>query len=139
MTQSAEIVSVSQDNKEALVCPIVTNACLSCKEGCSRRGSPFTALNKKNLQIKKGDLAVIAASKSAEAAQAVVSLLIPAACAVAALQLANPISLALWKVPSSEGFKALCVLAGILIPSAAALALSRFKIRPSKPYIEKVF
>ena len=139
MTQSAEIVSVSEDNKEALVCPIVTNACLSCKEGCARRGTPFKATNPNGFAIKAGDVAQISASHTAEGVQALFSLLIPAACAVAACFFSNPISQALWKVPSSEGFKALCVLIGILIPSAAVMALSRFKIRPSKPFIEKIF
>lgn len=139
MTQSAEIVSVSQDGKEAQVCPIVTNACLSCKERCARRGTPFTAVNKDNLPIKKGDLVRIAAPKKAEAAQAVLSLMIPAACAIAAYKLSTPISQALWQKAAQENFKALCVLLGILIPSAAVLALSRFRIRPSKPFIEKIF
>ena len=139
MTQSAEILSVSDDNKEALVCPIVTASCLSCKERCARRGNPFTALNKNDLPIKKGDLVRIAASKKAEAAQAVAALLIPAVCSVASYIASSPISRFLWKVESSEGFKAFCVLLGIMLPSAAVLALSRFRIRPSKPFIEKIF
>ncbi len=138
MTQSAEVMSVSDDKKEALVCPIVTASCISCKEHCGRRGSPFAALNKASLPIKQGDLVLIAASKTAEAAQAVLSLLLPAAGAVAAYFASGPASRAIWQADSSEGFKALCVLLGILIPSAAVLALSRFRIRPSKPFIEKI-
>ena len=139
MTQSAEVISVSKDNKEALVCPLVTNACLSCKEACSRRGKPFAASNSKALEIKRGDLVLLAASKKAEEVQALLSLLIPAAGAAASFFAASPISQALWQKAASEGFKAFCVLLGILIPSAAVMALSRFKIRPSKPYIEKIF
>ena len=139
MTQSAEIISVSADNKEAQVCLVVTASCLSCKEKCPRRGSPFAALNKNGLPIKKGDLVTIAASKKAEAAQAVLSLLVPAACAVASYFFSAPISRALLRSEPQENFKALCVLLGILIPSAAVLALSRFRIRPSKPFIEKIF
>ena len=139
MTQSAEVISVSDDGKEAQVCPIVTSSCLTCKDRCGRRGNPFAALNKANLPIKKGDLVLIAAPKKAEAAQAVLSRLIPAACAMAAYLAASPISRALWQSQSSEGFKAFCVLLGILVPSAAVMALSRFRIRPSKPFIEKIF
>lgn len=139
MTQSAEVISVSEDGKEAEVCPIVTGACLTCKEGCARRGSPFKALNKSGLAIKAGDLVQIRASHAAESLQAVISLLIPAACAVAAYFLSAPISRALFRQEATEGFKAFCVLIGILIPAAGALALSRFKIRPATPFIEKIF
>mgnify|MGYP002623533440 CR=1 FL=1 len=139
MTQNAEVISVSQDGKEVQVRPIVTDACLSCKEGCARRGSPFTALNAQGFSLKAGDLVRITASQTAESLQAVFSLLIPAATAIIACFLANPISRALWQKQSSEGFKALCVLAGIIIPGAAVLALSRFKIRPSKPCVDKLY
>lgn len=139
MTQSAEVISVSDDKKEALVRPIVTDACLSCKEGCARRGNPFAAANPQGFELKAGDLVRITASQAAESLQAVLALLIPAACAVASFFMATPLSQALWQEESSEGFKALCVLAGILIPSAAVLALSRFKLRPSKPHIDKVY
>lgn len=139
MTQNAEVISVSEDKKEAQVCPIVTDACLSCKEGCARRGSPFKASNDQGFELKAGDLVRITASQTAESLQAVLSLLAPAAFAVACFFTANPISRALWQKESSEGFKALCVLIGILIPGAAVMALSRFKIRPSRPKIDKVF
>ena len=139
MTQSAEVISVSEDGKEAEVCPIVTDACLTCKEGCARRGSPFKALNKNGLPLKAGDLVSITASQTAESLQAVFSLLIPAACAVSAFFLSGPASRALWQKESSEGFKAFCVLIGILVPGAAVMALSRFKIRPAKPFIENIF
>ncbi len=139
MTQNAEVISVSEDGKEAEVCPIVTDACLTCKEGCARRGSPFKALNKSGFSIKAGDLVRITASQTAESLQAVFSLLIPAACAVTAFFLSGPASRALWQKESSEGFKAFCVLLGILIPGAAVMALSRFKIRPSQPVIDKLY
>ena len=139
MTQNAEVISVSQDGKEAEVCPIVTDACLSCKEGCARRGSPFKATNDQGFELKAGDLVRITASQTAESLQAIFSLVIPAAIAVSAYFLANTLSRALFRKESSEGFKALCVLAGILISGAAVMALSRFRIRPSRPKIDKVF
>ena len=40
---------------------------------------------------------------------------------------------------ATEGFKAACALVGIIIPATIVFAVSRFKIRPSRPYIEKVF
>ena len=139
MTQSAEVISVSPDNKEAQVCPIVTEACLSCKEGCARRGSPFAALNPQGFCIKAGDLVRITASQTAEGLQAIFSLLMPALFAVAAFFLANPISRALWQRESADGFKALCVLIGILFSGSLVMALSRFRIRAAKPIIDKVF
>lgn len=139
MTQNAEVISVSQDGTEAQVCPIVTDACLSCKETCARRGSPFTASNSQGFALKAGDLVRITASQTAESLQAIFSLLIPAAVAVSAYFLANPLSRSLFRKDSSEGFKALCVLAGILIPGTVVMALSRFRIRPSRPKIDKVY
>ncbi len=139
MIQQAVILSVKKDKKEAIVSPLITGACLSCKEGCAQRGTPFTVKNSKDLDIKEGNVVSISASKKAEGIQSVISLLLPAACAFAAFFASAPLSLALWQAPASEGFKAACVLAGILIPGTAVLALSRFKIRPSTPFIDKVF
>lgn len=139
MIHQAVILSVREDKKEATVSPLITGACLSCKEGCAQRGSPFPVSNAKNFDIKEGQIVQIAASKRDEAVQSILSLLIPVISAVAAYFAAAALSRTLWHTSASEGFKAVCVLIGILIPSGVILALSRFKIRPSKPQIEKIF
>lgn len=139
MEQTAFIVSVSSDNSSAEVLPMITGACLSCKERCAQRGNPFTVVNKKNLELKEGSVVTISASKTAEAVQSLISLFAPVLGAVAMFFLAPLISQTLLHREPTEGFKAMCSLAGIVVPAMIAFAVSRFKIRPAKPYIEKVF
>ena len=138
MMQSAFVVSVSDDNSQAQVLPMITGACLSCKEQCAQRGTPFTVSNEKKFEIKEGSIVSITTSPKAEAVQSILSLCAPVLCAIAAFFFAPPISMAIFHQTATEGFKAACALAGIIIPATIVFAVSRFKIRPSQPYIEKV-
>lgn len=139
MIRSAFVVSVSEDNSQAQVLPMITGACLSCKEQCAQRGTPFAVSNDKNFEIKEGSIVSIATSQKAEAVQSIISLCAPVLCAIAAFFLAPSISTTFFHKAATEGFKAACALVGIIIPATIVFAVSRFKIRPSRPYIEKVF
>lgn len=139
MIRSAFVVSVNDDNSQAQVLPMITGACLSCKEQCAQRGTPFTVSNDKNFEIKEGSIVTIATSPKAEAVQSIISLCTPILCAIAAFFISPSISMAVFHQAATEGFKAACALAGIIIPATIVFAVSRFKIRPSRPYIEKVF
>ncbi|MDE5775297.1 MAG: hypothetical protein K2H67_00260, partial [Treponemataceae bacterium] len=74
MIRSAFVVSVSEDNSQAQVLPMITGACLSCKEQCTQRGTPFAVSNDKNFEIKEGSIVSIATSQKAEAIQSIISL-----------------------------------------------------------------
>ncbi len=139
MIRSAFVVSVNDDNSQAQVLPMITGACLSCKEQCAQRGTPFTVSNDKNFEIKEGSIVTIATSPKAEAVQSIISLCTPILCAITAFFISPSISMAVFHQAATEGFKAACALAGIIIPATIVFAVSRFKIRPSRPYIEKVF
>lgn len=139
MIHTAFVVSVSDDNSQAQVLPMITGACLSCKERCAQRGMPFSVSNEKKFEIKKGSVVSIANSQKAEAVQSIISLFAPVLCAIAAFFFSPAISQTFFHRPATEGFKAACSLAGIIIPAAIVFAVSRFKIRPARPYIEKVF
>lgn len=138
MIRSAFVVSVSDDNSQAYVLPMITGACLSCKERCAQRGTPFAVSNDKQFEIKEGSIVTIATSPKAEAVQSIISLCAPVLCSIAAFFLSPSISLAFFHKAATEGFKAACTLGGIIIPAAIVFAISRFKIRPSRPYIETV-
>lgn len=139
MIQTAFVVSVNDDNSQAQVLPMITGACLSCKERCAQRGTPFVVSNEKKFELKVGSVVTIATSKKAEAVQSVISLFAPVLCAVVAFLISPSISEAFFHRAATEGFKAACTLGGIIIPAAIVFAVSRFKIRPARPYIEKVF
>lgn len=139
MIQTAFVVSVSDDNSQAQVLPMITGPCLSCKERCAQRGAPFSVSNEKKFEIKEGSIVSIATSKKAEAVQSIISLCAPIMCASLAFIFSPNISQIFFHRPATEGFKAACSLAGIIIPAVIVFAVSRFKIRPARPHIEKVF
>lgn len=138
MIKQAVIVSVSEDKKTATVSPLLTGHCLSCKEGCAKRGSPFPVANVKNLEIAAGKQVIISSSKKIEALQSILSLFFPVITAVLMYRLSFPLSRLFFSAEPQEGFKAVCVLCGILVSSGIVLAISHFRIIPAKPEITEV-
>ena len=59
MIEQAQVILVSPDKKSAVIVPIITGHCISCKEACARRGNPFEASNPKLLDIKEGSIVII--------------------------------------------------------------------------------
>ena len=55
MVDNALIINLSEN--EIQVVPLISDACINCqKSGCTKQGKPFSVVNPKNLEIKKGDI-----------------------------------------------------------------------------------
>ncbi len=130
MKEKALVTKVEQN--EITVIPLITDACLSCTKGCAKQGKPFTVTNPYNLEVKKGSIVKVAASKTSENIQGIFALLLPIIFAAAGFFLASPIA-SLFGKKAGEGTKALCVLSFLFISAAAVFFISRkikFKGRP---------
>ncbi len=111
-------------DKNIVVIPLITNACLSCAEGCAKRGKPFSVSNPKNFTIKKGSIVKIAAGGKIQIIQGFFSLIFPTLCAVAGYFLANPIA-AFFHRKATEGLHAGCTLLFLALSSLAVFFISR--------------
>lgn len=130
MKEKALVTEIKQ--KEITVIPLITDACLSCTKGCAKQGKPFTVTNPNNLNVKKGSIVKIAASKKSENIQGIIALLLPVVFATAGFFLATPIA-SLFGKTAGEGTKAICVLSFLFISAATVFFTSRkfkFKGRP---------
>lgn len=130
MKEKALVTKVEQN--EITVIPLITDACLSCTKGCAKQGKPFAVNNPNNLEVKKGSIVKVAASKSSENIQGIIALLLPVAFAALGFILAEPLA-SLFGKTAGEGTKAICVLSLLFISGAAVFFLSRkikFKGRP---------
>ena len=76
MVDNALIINLSEN--EIQVVPLISDACINCqKSGCTKQGKPFSVVNPKNLEIKKGDIVKLKASANSQTIQGFVSLIIP--------------------------------------------------------------
>jgi len=125
------------EGTSVLVIPLITNACLSCKEGCAKQGRPFTVSNSRGFQLATGMVVRIGASAKAELFQAVFSLLFPVLCAFAGYFAAAPAASLAGK-KATEGMHAGFVLAGLFVSALLVFLVSRFKIRLTKPEITEI-
>jgi hypothetical protein len=121
------------------VVPLITDACMSCHDGCAKQGHPFTVINPHNFEIARGTVVKIGTSVKTEIFQGLFSLCFPIACAVAGYYAADPLALCITGHPAMEGMHAGCVLAGLLSSSLLVFLSSRFIIRLVKPEITAIF
>ncbi len=132
MHDTAVVTAISKDG--VTVIPLITNACLSCKEGCAKRGHPFSALNSKNLPVKIGSIVKIGTFKKNEVLQGLFSLVFPILCAAAGYFAATPAAGA-FGIQVSEGLQALFVLLGLALSTMLVFLLSRNMIHLIRPEI----
>ena len=86
MVDNALIINLSEN--EIQVVPLISDACINCqKSGCTKQGKPFSVVNPKNLEIKKGDIVKLKASANSQTVQGFVSLIIHSSCGGAQAQL----------------------------------------------------
>jgi uncharacterized membrane protein YoaK (UPF0700 family) len=123
--------------QDILVVPLITDACLSCKNGCAKRGKPFTVSNKKNLPVQTGTIVKISASPLKQAVQGITALLFPVICAVAGY-LAAPAAARTIGRPVTEGFRAGLVLLFLALSSLIVYLLSRSSIHLTKSEIAEI-
>jgi hypothetical protein len=119
------------------VIPLITGACMSCKEGCAQRGHPFAVANPNNLDVKKGTVVKIGSSPTAAIVQGILSLLVPVICAAAGYFAATPAA-SLLGLTVTDAFQAGTVLICLLGSCTIVFSVSRFRIRLTKPLITEV-
>lgn len=135
MNEKGMVTSV--DESSVTIIPLITDACLSCKNGCAKRGKPFTVSNPKSFDISKGSIVRIGVAKNVQAVQGLVSLLFPFGAAVAGYFCASPIA-SLFGKSAGDGIKAICVLSFLLISAAIVFIVSRKNPVVGKPEIVEV-
>lgn len=138
MKRRAVVISINEKKNTAIVSPLITGHCVSCKENCAYRGSSFEARIATNLKIEHGSVVTIGTSKKNEAIQSIVSLLVPVLCAIFAYIVSPKISRIIFARDATEGFKATFVLLAMFVSCAFIYCASRFLIRPVKPVIQEV-
>jgi hypothetical protein len=113
--------------------------CTSCESAgtCTKRGTPFKAVNPSNFTVKAGDTVSLASSPEARFAQGVYALLFPVMFAVAGYA-CTPLVLGLAGVVAGEGLKALGVLVCMFAAAGIVLVTRKFAKKVVKPEITGV-
>jgi hypothetical protein len=136
MHDKAVVTSVNGQN--IVVVPLITDACLSCQNGCAKRGKPFSVFNKKNLDVTPGSIVKIGASAFQQALQGIVALLFPVACAIAGY-LCAPALAAHFHKDATDALQALLVLVFLALSGLVVFLFSRSNIHVSKSEIIEVY
>ena len=136
MVDNALIIHLSES--EIQVVPLISDACINCqKSGCTKQGKPFSVVNPKNLEIKKGDIVKLKASANSQTVQGFVSLIIPILGAIFGFFLggflANKFSF-----NNVEMFQALGVLLGLIITAILVFIFSKKSLKLRKTEIVEV-
>lgn len=112
--------------------------CASCASGSScRKNSCFEVSNPKNFSVKKGDEILVCASKTAQALQGIVSLLLPVIFAVIGY-VAVPFAAQKFGRTISADERAVAVLLFLFLSSAAVFVFTRKFPVPGKAEILEV-
>lgn len=136
MYRKGLVIDVGEE--EVTVLPLISDACSSCSQECSKRGSSYCVSNPRRLDVKKGSIVGITAPAKVQAAQGIVSLLFPFICAVLGYFLSAPLS-SFFSIDLTEGFKAICVLVFLFLSSLLVFTLARFLPLPGKLEIVQLY
>lgn len=135
MVEKALVTEVNAN--EITIIPLITDACLNCKQGCAKQGKPFSVTNPQNLSVIKGSIVKVGSSKLTEGLQGILSLAVPVICAASGFFAAGPIA-KLFGITAGEGLKALCVLLFLFISATVIFFLSRKLKFAGKPRILEI-
>lgn len=115
---------VNNINGKITVIPLKKDECVSCPAACGKNSSILEVSNPLNLDLKKGSLVLINASKKVQVLQGFFSLFIPIFCAILGYFLASPI-LSIFHKTAKDGAKALFVLIFLLLSASVVYFISR--------------
>ena len=83
MRNTVKVIAIKENNAVEVV-PLITDACIGCKNStCTKQGHPFIVHNPENLPVYPGAIVKITASALRQALQALLSLCLPLAAAIA--------------------------------------------------------
>lgn len=126
MRDKAIVVSVSEKN--ILVKPLLTGACINCKKSsCAKQGTPFAVSNPQHFPVKAGSIVTLTAGKAAQSFQALFALLLPIASSIAGYLAA----------PENEKSRAIWSIAGFILATVIVFAVTRL-FPPQKSSIASV-
>lgn len=136
MVDNAIIIDISE--KDILVRPLITDACINCeKSGCAKQGKPFSVVNPKKFEIKKGDIVKLKANSVSQTLQGFFSLIVPILGAVLGFVLGEILANH-FKINNVELFQASGVILGLIITSTIIFLLSKTKLQLKKSEIVEV-
>lgn len=136
MVDNAIIIDISE--KDILVRPLITDACINCeKSGCAKQGKPFSVVNPKKFEIKKGDIVKLKANSVSQTLQGFFSLIVPILGAVLGFVLGEILANH-FKIKNVELFQASGVILGLIITSTIIFLLSKTKLQLKKSEIVEV-
>ncbi|MBR4004571.1 MAG: SoxR reducing system RseC family protein [Treponema sp.] len=130
-------VVVSTQNNTISVTPLKKAGCASCTAECGHKSNSFVTANPFNLPVKTGDIVMIENSRKTQALQGIFSLVFPVASAVAGYFLMPKIA-HLFGKESGDGFRAIGVLAFLLLASLIVYISSRTFLPPERPQISSI-
>lgn len=120
MKDKAIVVEIKENS--VTVVPLITDACISCTSPCTKRGKPFSVVNKNNFALSKGSIVSIGASKIQQMIQGFFSLLFPIVCSVTGY---NICPLFFKNKAVSEGTRMIFVLAFLAVSCSIVFFVSR--------------
>lgn len=136
MVDNAIIIDISE--KDILVRPLITDACINCeKSGCAKQGKPFSVVNPKKFEIKKGDIVKLKANSVSQTLQGFFSLIVPILGAILGFVLGEILANH-FKINNVELFQASGVILGLIITSTIIFLLSKTKLQLKKSEIVEV-
>lgn len=136
MVDNAIIIDISE--KDILVRPLITDACINCeKSGCAKQGKPFSVVNPKKFEIKKGDIVKLKANSVSQTLQGFFSLIVPILGAVLGFVLGEILANH-FKIKNVELFQASGVILGLIITSTIIFLFSKTKLQLKKSEIVEV-
>lgn len=136
MVDNAIIIDISE--KDILVRPLITDACINCeKSGCAKQGKPFSVVNPKKFEIKKGDIVKLKANSVSQTLQGFFSLIVPILGAVLGFVLGEILANH-FKINNVELFQASGVILGLIITSTIIFLFSKTKLQLKKSEIVEV-
>ncbi|MCF0241715.1 MAG: SoxR reducing system RseC family protein [Treponema sp.] len=124
MKKLYKVSRVIEDKVEII--PFDKETCSNCSSSCNGCKVVLTAQNNRRLDLKPGMTVTANVLTSFQAFCNVITLLVPVLCAVGGFFLSDFFAGVL-KVEATEGFKAVCVLAGLFIPGIIIFFFTRNK------------
>ena len=83
MRNTVKVIAIKENNAVEVV-PLITDACIGCRNSeCTKQGHPFVVHNTQKLPVYPGAIVKISASAVRQALQALISLCLPLAAAIA--------------------------------------------------------
>ena len=83
MRNTVKVIAIKENNAVEVV-PLITDACIGCRNSeCTKQGHPFIVHNTQKLPVYPGAIVKISASAVRQALQALLSLCLPLAAAIA--------------------------------------------------------